>query len=93
MSAVIAKTASRNVAFKARRLRESIMEGQDSFIMRELEDTEVLDFGEYGEWTGCGLFKHDDPRDRPASIFGGQVTLHTGPDKQAFVMLPVIPEK
>ena len=51
------------------------------------------DFGEYGEWTGCGLFKHDDPRDRPASIFGGQVTLHTGPDKQAFVMLPIIPEK
>ena len=20
------------------------------------------DFGEYGEWTGCGLFKHDDPK-------------------------------
>ena len=28
---------SRNVAFKARKLRDSIMEGQDSFIMRELE--------------------------------------------------------
>ena len=48
ISAVIAKTASRNVAFKARRLRESIMEGQDSFIMRELEDAEA-DFGEDGE--------------------------------------------
>ena len=48
ISAVIAKTASRNVAFKARRLRESIMEGQDSFIMREPEDAEV-DFGEDGE--------------------------------------------
>ena len=48
ISAVIAKTASRNVAFKARRLRESIMEGQDSFIVRELEDVEV-DFGEDGE--------------------------------------------
>ena len=48
MSAVIAKTASRNVAFKARRLRESIMEGQDSFIMREPEDVEV-EFGEDGE--------------------------------------------
>ena len=33
------------MAFKARRLRESIMEGQDSFIVRELEDAEV-DFGE-----------------------------------------------
>ena len=48
ISAVIAKTASRNVAFKARRLRESIMEGQDSFIMREPEDVEV-EFGEDGE--------------------------------------------
>ena len=48
ISAVIAKTASRNVAFKARRLRESIMEGQDSFIMREPEDAEV-EFGEDGE--------------------------------------------
>ena len=45
MSAVIAKTASRNVAFKARRLRESIMEGQDRFIMREPEDVEA-EFGE-----------------------------------------------
>ena len=44
ISAVIAKTASRNVAFKARRLRESIMEGQDSFIMREPEDVEA-EFG------------------------------------------------
>ena len=41
ISAVIAKTASRNVAFKARKLRDSIMEGQDSFIMREFEDAEV----------------------------------------------------
>ena len=41
-------TASRNVAFKARKLRDSIMEGQDSFIMREFEDAEV-EFGEDGE--------------------------------------------
>jgi len=52
-----------------------------------------LDFGHYGAWTGCGLFKHDDPNDRPADIFGGDVTLHTGPDKQAYVLLPVIPQK
>ena len=51
------------------------------------------DFGEYGEWTGCGLFKHDDPRDRPAHVFGGKVTLKTGADRQAYVMLPVIPAK
>ena len=47
ISAVIAKTARRNVAFKARKLRDSIMEGQDSFIMREFEDAEV-DFREDG---------------------------------------------
>ena len=39
ISAVIAKTASRNVAFKARK------ESQDSFIMREFEDAEVY-FGD-----------------------------------------------
>ena len=32
---------------KARKLRDSIMEGQDSFIMREFEDAEV-EFGEDG---------------------------------------------
>ena len=32
---------------KARKLRDSIMEGQDSFIMREFEDAEV-DYGEDG---------------------------------------------
>ena len=30
----IAKTASRNVAFKVARMRESIMEDQDEFIIR-----------------------------------------------------------
>merc|ERR1712178_225301 len=48
ISAVIAKTASRNVAFKARKLRESIMEDQDSFIMRQPEDVEA-EFGEDDE--------------------------------------------
>ena len=32
----IAKTASRNVAFKVARMRESIMEDQDEFIIRNL---------------------------------------------------------
>ncbi|MGE3317605.1 MAG: CocE/NonD family hydrolase C-terminal non-catalytic domain-containing protein, partial [Planctomycetaceae bacterium] len=44
-------------------------------------------------WTGVGPFRHDDPRDRPAHIFGGDVTLHAGPDRQAHVLLPVIPPK
>jgi predicted acyl esterase len=41
---------------------------------------------------GCGPFEHDDPQDRPAAIFGGEVTLHFGPDKPAAVLLPIIPE-
>ncbi len=52
-----------------------------------------VQLGEYANWTGCAIFRHDDPRDRPAHIFGGDVTLHTGPKEQAYVMLPVIPQK
>ena len=32
---------SRNVAFKATRMRDSIMDGQDKFIMRESDNAEV----------------------------------------------------
>ena len=41
---------------------------------------------------GCGPFVHDDPEDRPASVFGGQVTLHFGANQAASVLLPVIPQ-
>ena len=44
-------------------------------------------------WTGVGPFRHDDPRDRPAHVFGGDVTVHAGPDRQAYLLLPVIPHK
>jgi uncharacterized protein len=36
---------------------------------------------------------HDDPVDRPPEIFGGKVTLHFGPRREASVLLPVIPLK
>jgi predicted acyl esterase len=45
------------------------------------------------ELTGCGPFLHNDPEDRPASIFGGQTTLHFGGDRQGYLLLPVIPPK
>src|SRR5262249_15357741 len=45
------------------------------------------------KWTGVGPFRHDDPRDRPAAVFGGDVTLHTGPQRQAYLLLPIIPAK
>jgi predicted acyl esterase len=42
-------------------------------------------------FTGVGPFKHNDARDRPLSVFGGDVTLHMGPDRQAYLLLPIIP--
>jgi predicted acyl esterase len=45
------------------------------------------------ELTGCGPFLHNDPRDRPKEIFGGKVTLHFGPERAAYLLLPVIPPK
>jgi predicted acyl esterase len=41
--------------------------------------------------TGSGPFLHDDPRDRPASVFGGKVTIWSGPDHSARLLVPVIP--
>ena len=43
--------------------------------------------------TGCGPFLHEDPRDRPKSVFDGKVTLHTGKSHGAWLMLPIIPPK
>jgi uncharacterized protein len=40
---------------------------------------------------GCGPFIHDDPTDRPLSVFGGKVTLHFGAKRLAHLLLPVIP--
>ena len=45
------------------------------------------------ELTGCGPFLHDDPLDRPADVFAGVTSLHFGRDKQAYLLLPVIPSK
>jgi hypothetical protein len=42
-------------------------------------------------FTGVGPFKHNDPRDRPAAVFGGDVTLHMGRDHLSYVLLPIIP--
>ncbi|OGA12951.1 MAG: peptidase S15 [Betaproteobacteria bacterium RIFCSPLOWO2_12_FULL_65_110] len=43
------------------------------------------------ELRGCGPFLHDDPRDRPAAVYGGRNTLHMGPEQQAYILIPVIP--
>jgi uncharacterized protein len=42
---------------------------------------------------GCGPFVHDDPHDRPPLIFAGRSTLHFGPTRHAYLLLPLIPPK
>jgi predicted acyl esterase len=45
------------------------------------------------ELTGCGPFLHDDPRDRPADIYGGVTSLHFGGAARPYLLLPIIPAK
>ena len=40
---------------------------------------------------GSGPWLHDDRYDRSADIFGGHTTLHTGPKREAFLLLPIVP--
>ncbi len=40
---------------------------------------------------GVGPFKHELKGNRPVEIYGGKVTLYTGPDHPSHVLLPVIP--
>jgi predicted acyl esterase len=42
---------------------------------------------------GTGGMTHTDPDSRPMAVYGGKVTLHTGGEQGAYVMLPVIPPK
>jgi predicted acyl esterase len=39
---------------------------------------------------GCGPFLHEDERDRPAGIFDGRVTVHTGPEHPSHLLVPVV---
>ena len=40
---------------------------------------------------GSGPFLHNDPEDRPGSLFGGRTTIHTGGAAASYLLLPVIP--
>ncbi len=42
-------------------------------------------------FSGVGPFRHNDPVDRPPEVFGGEVTIHTGPGHPSHVLLPIIP--
>jgi uncharacterized protein len=43
------------------------------------------------EMTGCGPFLHNDPVDRPPELIGSTQTLWAGPERQSWLLLPVIP--
>jgi uncharacterized protein len=43
------------------------------------------------EMRGSGPFLHNDPEDRPAAVFGGRHTIHTGQAHPSSLLLPVIP--
>ena len=40
---------------------------------------------------GVGPFLHNNPKDRPADVFGGRNTLHFALNNQPYLLLPVIP--
>jgi predicted acyl esterase len=40
---------------------------------------------------GSGPFLHNDPDDRPPTIFNGMTTLHTGGAHTSYLLLPIIP--
>jgi hypothetical protein len=42
---------------------------------------------------GTGGMTHADPDDRPQNVFGGEVTIHVGPDHPSHLLIPVIPPK
>lgn len=42
---------------------------------------------------GCGPFLHDDPEDRPPSVFAGRTTLHAGRDMAPYLLVPVVPQR
>jgi predicted acyl esterase len=53
---------------------------------------EVSEFAKnfYYANAGVGPFTHADPTDRPADVFGGTVSLHTGGQQPSYLLLPII---
>jgi predicted acyl esterase len=74
---------------KGHRIALSVL-GRD-YIWQETTGARLSNFK--NELRGCGPFLHDDPRDRPAAVFGGTTTLHLDPEAPSYVMLPVIPKR
>lgn len=63
--------------------------GNDYEYEGDLGDASLTTFK--NKLTGCGPFLHDDPEDRPMDVFGGDVTIHTGPRHPSSLLVPAIP--
>jgi predicted acyl esterase len=57
-------------------------------------DGELSEFGKTFCYAtrGTGGMTHNDPGDRPKEVFGGRTTLHIGNGRDAYLLLPIIPE-
>jgi predicted acyl esterase len=49
--------------------------------------------GESPLMRGSGVWLHTDPDDRPAAVFGGTTTIHTGAHAPSHLLLPIIPAR
>jgi predicted acyl esterase len=45
------------------------------------------------EMRGAGFWHHTDPRERPAAVYDGTVTVYAGGDRPSHLLVPVIPSK
>ena len=46
--------------------------------------------GAPGTARGSGFFLHEDPTDRPPERFGGTCSIHSGPGRESFLLLPAL---
>jgi len=51
-----------------------------------------IDYAKFGQpASGVGALRHDDAADRPATVYGGEVTLHLFDQERCHLLLPFAP--
>ncbi|WP_085093853.1 CocE/NonD family hydrolase [Mycobacterium paraense] len=69
------------------------LSGRDYLRSPSGSDASYESFGRRQTLFGSGVMLHDDSRDRPSEIFDGTTTVHAGPRRPSYVLLPVIPAR
>lgn len=67
--------------------------GRDYFHDEPGASAQFDNFGADVPRNGSGGFLHNDPNDRPPSVYGGVTTVHSGPGHRSHLLLPVIPPR